>query len=118
MVRGHHQNRKAAWLQLAVFVLGGLLTPTLHRASHVQHTPPVPAEACDHAQHGVAFEHAVPSYDDDLCALCSRHLLSPVIQAAPQAAPLDLAARVLAEGEQINQAAARRQRVRGPPSRT
>lgn len=66
---------------LAVFVVGGVLMPVLHRAHHGLEWAHLrgdttAAEACDHARHGDGFEVRLPAFHDDLCALCTRQLVS------------------------------------------
>ncbi|HMB93763.1 MAG TPA: hypothetical protein VKP65_23120 [Rhodothermales bacterium] len=66
---------------LAVFVVGGLLMPALHRAHHGLAWADLrgdtsAAEACDHSRHGDGFEATLPDFHNDLCALCHRHELS------------------------------------------
>jgi hypothetical protein len=75
-------NRKLTALGLlVVFVVGGLLMPVLHRADHGLQWANLrgdvtAAEACDHSRHGDGFEATLPAFHDDLCALCTRPLVS------------------------------------------
>ena len=75
-------NRKlTAYGLLAVFVLGGLLMPVLHRAEHGLAWAELrgnasAAEACDHSRHGDGFEATVPTFHEDFCALCTRQVVS------------------------------------------
>lgn len=71
-------RRTIASALLAVFLVGGLLAPIVHRAHHGLLWATLHAETtqeCDHAQHGDSFEVNVPDLLDDDCLLCVRHVL-------------------------------------------
>ena len=83
---GHDISRMSASALLAVFLMGGLLAPVVHRAHHGQtwgkqhaETP----EACDHTQHSDGFETTVPDLLDDDCLLCVRQLHFDEPQTSP-----------------------------------
>lgn len=77
----HDSHSLIAFGLLVVFVLGGLLVPTLHRVQHgvawaELRGEAATAEACDHSRHGDGFEATLPAFHEDLCALCTRPLVS------------------------------------------
>ncbi len=74
---GHDIPRKSASVLLAVFLIGGLLAPVVHRTHHGQTWTKLQAEApeiCDHTQHGNGYETTIPDLLDDDCLLCVRQL--------------------------------------------
>lgn len=82
-MRFHDQDNRTltAFGLLVVFVVGGLLMPVLHRVDHGLQWADLrgdatAAEACDHSRHGDGFEATLPAFHDDLCALCTRQLVS------------------------------------------
>jgi len=75
---GHDIRRASAALLLAVFLVGGLVAPAVHRAEHSLSWAKVKAETsetCDHSEHDVTYEAHPPAFLDDDCLLCVRHLV-------------------------------------------
>ncbi|HUF10992.1 MAG TPA: hypothetical protein VMO47_16850 [Rhodothermales bacterium] len=72
-------NRATAALLLAVFVVGGILAPSVHRAVHSVEYAVVSMEAahaCDHSSHADAYENDRPDPLDEDCLLCVRQAMS------------------------------------------
>ena len=79
--RLYHRKLTALGL-LAVFMVSGVMMPVLHRVEHglawaeLRSGDATAAEACDHSRHGDGFEATLPAFHDDLCALCTRQMVS------------------------------------------
>ena len=79
MFRARHNWQKGIpVLLLLTLVVGGLVSPVLHRVQHdavraERHGGAT--ERCDHSDHGVAFEAETPSLSSDECRLCVVSLM-------------------------------------------
>lgn len=64
-----------AIMLLAVFMVGGLLGPVLHRVHHGFAWDHLRGDTpCDHSQHEARLEVSVPPLHEDLCLQCKRHI--------------------------------------------
>jgi hypothetical protein len=115
----HIMRTVSALVLLLVFVGGGVLAPTVHRMHHVApgHVSSRAATdaACDHAQHGVAFEVVPPALHDDPCVLCDRHFTSLAALAGQVAVSLRDAAHVPGADGLLLSTSSSRTTIRGPP---
>ena len=74
----HDISRASGAILLVAFLVGGLLAPVVHRAHHgltwAELRTDVP-ETCDHSQHDDGYEDVAPTFFEDQCPLCFRHLV-------------------------------------------